>query len=108
MAHDLELRDHELARAGERFLAAAQEVEGARAAMPGSAFPSITGIGESVRQFLEALGTAQAALSDAARTASEEAAAVITDSSELDSSIADTASGFALPDSPSLRRGGAR
>ncbi|RGE19475.1 hypothetical protein [Leucobacter sp. wl10] len=96
MAERLSIRDDALAAAGAFLVTAAGDLAAGRSAPP-AAPASLTGIGGEVRGFLGGLQTGRLALADAAKTASEQIAGVMQDSSDLDARVARTLdAGFAV------------
>ncbi|QIM15916.1 hypothetical protein G7067_04970 [Leucobacter insecticola] len=94
MSEQFKITDAELKTAGECLVAASYAMEVFEKKAPGQ-FASLTGIGETVQQFLKSLEEARFALADAAKTGAQEVAGVMQVSKSLDQHIANSLqSGF--------------
>lgn len=101
MGGGMELTDYALQAAGANFVHASSTMTSDNVSRPAGDLASLTGIGSSVTMYLKGLNVARAALADAARTGSESAAALMSESSELDSFISETlGTGYAVEGGP--------
>lgn len=97
MSELLELSDEHLRVAGSLLLRAAQAARERAGAIPRDPLPTVSGLGERVRWFLEAVVTARGSLADAAVTTGAAVAETMRTSSELDAQLAREAErGFAV------------
>ncbi len=97
MSDRLELSDDALMQAGHTLVVASYVMTHDNVHRPTGLLASVSGVGPQLDRYLRGLAVARAALADAARTASEGVAAVMSESTELDSFIAvHLGQGFAL------------
>lgn len=91
------INDASLESAGECLVAASGVIVKSSASVPGR-LASLTGIGESVQQYLSSVTEGRLALADAAKTGSGAVAGVMRDGKALDRQIAASLSaGFSVP-----------
>jgi hypothetical protein len=98
MRDRFEIDDESLLAAGSLLAHAATAVIDGGSSPPHVELPLVTGFGDRVRWFLEGVGTARAALADAAATTGRAVAEVMQVSAELDARLAgQLGDGFAVP-----------
>ncbi|MGK0722776.1 hypothetical protein [Leucobacter sp. W1478] len=98
MRDRLEIDDPSLLLAGSLLAHAAKAVIDGGISPPHIELPSVNGIGERARWFLEGVSTASAALSDAAASAARAVAGIMQTSTELDAMLAaELGDGYAVP-----------
>ena len=98
MRDRFEIDDDSLLAAGSHLTHAAGAVIDGGFSPPQIDLPSVNGIGDRARWFLEGVGTARAALADAAASAGRAIAQVMQESAELDARLAaELGDGYAVP-----------